>query len=122
MLLTMLKSKLHRGTVTKADLDYEGSIGIDHDLMRLAGILPNERVEIYNLTNGSRLTTYAIPLPGGSGAIEINGAAARLVNEGDQVIICAYAQVDSRDARSFSPRVLLLNEANQVKELSDRRP
>lgn len=121
MLLTMLKSKLHRATVTGVDIDYEGSVGIDLDLMRISGILPNQRVEIYDITNGARLATYAIPLPQGSRAIQINGAAAHLVNEGDKVIICTYAQVDDRDARDFSPRVVLLDDANNPKEVQDRR-
>ena len=110
MLLTLLKSKLHRATVTAADLEYEGSVGIDADLLDLAGILPHERVEIYDITNGARLATYAIALPAGTRAVQINGAAAHLVNVGDRVIICAYAQMEEAAARVFSPTVVLLGE------------
>lgn len=115
MILTMLKGKLHRATVTRADLDYEGSITIDADLLERSGILPHEQVDVLDITNGARLTTYTIPGPRGSGEIGINGAAAHLVNPGDLVIICAYAQMDAQEARKFKPRVLLLDEKNRVK-------
>ena len=115
MFLTMLKAKLHRATVTQADLDYEGSITIDKDLMEQAGILVHEQVDVLDITNGSRLTTYAIEGERGSGMIGINGAAAHLVKPNDLVIICAYAQVGAKDAQSHVPRVLLLNEQNRVK-------
>lgn len=114
MLLTLLKSKLHRATVTEADLEYEGSVGIDSDLLEAAGILPHERVEIYDITNGARLATYAIPLPAGSRSIQINGAAAHLVAPGDRVIICAYAQIEESAAKAFTPTVILLGEGNSI--------
>lgn len=115
MILTMLKAKLHRATVTRADLDYEGSITIDMDLLERSGILPHEQVDVLDITNGARLTTYAIPGPRGSGEIGINGAAAHLVNPGDLVIICAYAQMDAQQAKEFEPVILLLDEKNRVK-------
>ncbi len=115
MNVTMLKCKLHRATVTQADLDYEGSITIDRDLMDAAGILLNEQVDVLDITNGNRLTTYAIEGERGSGIIGINGAAAHLVKTGDLVIICAYAQMDEARAKQHTPKVLLLNEENKIK-------
>lgn len=114
MLLTLLKGKLHRATVTAADPDYTGSIGMDADLMQAAGFLANERVEIYDIDNGARLATYAIPLPAGSRQIEINGAAARLVQPGDRVIICAYAQMSPEEAAAHVPDVVLLGPGNTL--------
>lgn len=115
MILNMLKCKLHRATATEADLDYEGSITIDKDLMDQTGLLLNEQVDVLNITNGSRLTTYVIDGKRGSGQICINGAAAHLVNKGDLVIICAYAQMNENDAKSFKPTILLLDSQNKVK-------
>ena len=115
MLITLLKSKLHRATVTAADLDYEGSIGVDADLLDAAGILAHERVELYNITNGQRLATYAIPLPRGSGAMEINGAAAHLVGVGHRLIVCTYAQMTPDEGRAFTPVVVLLDDENRPK-------
>lgn len=115
MILTMLKSKLHRATVTQADLHYEGSITIDMDLIEQGNFLLNEQVDVLNITNGNRLTTYVIEGERGSGVIGINGAAAHLVNTGDLVIICAYAQMDEAEAKAHTPTVLLLDEKNQVK-------
>jgi len=115
MILNMFKCKLHRATVTEADLDYEGSITIDRDLMDEAGLLLNEQVDILNVTNGNRLTTYALYGERGSGVICINGAAAHLVKKGDMVIICAYAQMDKNEAKSYEPTVLLLDSQNKVK-------
>ncbi len=114
MQLTLLKGKIHRATVTEADLNYNGSIGIDTALMKAAGIINNERVEIYNISNGQRFATYAIPLPENSGGIVINGAAARLTSVGDLVIICAYAIMDEKDAATYQPKVVLVNEANRA--------
>ena len=114
MRLTMLKSKLHRATVTEADLDYVGSISIDAALLEQSGILPNEQVDVLDITNGARLTTYAIAAPAGSGTIGINGAAARLVQTGDLVIIVAYAQMDVAEARVHKPVVLQLDARNRV--------
>lgn len=118
MRLTLLKSKLHRATVTQADLDYEGSVTIDIDLLEQAGILENEQVDVLDITNGERLTTYAIAGERGSGVIGINGAAAHLVKTGDLVIICAYAQIDQEEAKAHKPTVLLLDEKNKVSRFS----
>lgn len=111
----MLKSKLHRATVTQADLDYEGSITIDRDLMDQAGLLLYEQVDVLDITNGNRLTTYVIEGERGSGEICINGAAAHLVNKGDLVIICAYTGLDESELKSFKPKILLLDSQNKVK-------
>lgn len=109
----MLKSKLHRATVTQSDLHYVGSITLDEDLMDAVGILPYEQVDVYDITNGARLTTYAITGERGSGVIGINGAAAHLVNVGDLVIVCAYAQMEEQKAQTFKPKILVLDENNK---------
>ncbi|MBT5828355.1 MAG: aspartate 1-decarboxylase [Alphaproteobacteria bacterium] len=114
MNLTLLKCKLHRAKVTETDLEYNGSISIDQNLLDEAGILDNERVEIYNITNGSRFATYAIPAERGSKKIGINGAAAHLTNKDDLVIICAYAQMSEKEARDFKPKVILLDKNNDI--------
>ena len=113
MLLTLLKGKIHRATVTQCDLNYEGSISVDASLLERAGILPYEQVDVLNINNGQRFTTYAISAPAGSGTIGINGAAARLASTGDLVIIVAYARMEEAEAKSFSPRVLLVDAANR---------
>ncbi len=113
---TMMKSKLHRATVTAADLHYQGSVAIDEDLLDAADILVNERVEIYNVTNGERLATYAIPAPRGSRQVMVNGAAAHKARPGDLVILVSYAVYDEREARRHKPTVLLLGEGNEVLE------
>lgn len=115
MLLTLMKGKIHRAVVTGADLDYEGSIGIDRALMDAAGFLRNERVEIYNISTGSRFATYVIEEPSQSGAITLNGAAARLVQKGDRIIVCAYAQMEEAEAARFQPRVVIVDEQNRPK-------
>ena len=115
MQLTMLKSKLHRATVTGSDLHYEGSITIDPDLLEAAGILLHEQVDVLNINNGARFTTYTIEGLRGSGTIGINGAAARLVQKGDLVIICAYAQMTEDEAKKHKPVVVLLDENNKPK-------
>ncbi len=115
MLLTMMKAKLHRGTVTQADLEYEGSISIDRELLDAAGILPHEQVDVLDITNGARFTTYAIEAPAGSRVIGINGAAARLVQTGDKVIVVAYCQLDAAEARNYHPSVVILDERNDIK-------
>ncbi len=115
MLLTMMKAKLHRATVTQADLEYEGSISVDRDLLDAAGILPHEQVDVLNVTTGGRFTTYAIEAPRGSRTVGVNGAAARLVQQGDKVIIVAYCQIEAELARNYAPNVVLLDEANGVK-------
>lgn len=112
MMLTMLKCKLHRATVTRADLHYEGSITIARDLMDAAGLLAYEQVDVLNITNGNRFTTYVIEGEAGSGEIGINGAAAHLASEGDLVIICAYASMDEAAAKTFQPIKILLDNAN----------
>lgn len=112
MLLTMMKAKLHRAAVTQADLDYEGSIAIDRDLLDAVGILPHEQVDVWNVTNGQRFTTYALPAPRGGRTVGVNGAAARLVQRGDRVIITSFAQLAPEEAERFEPSVLILNERN----------
>ncbi len=121
MFLTILKGKIHRATVTEADLEYEGSVTIDRELLDASGILPHESVDILDVTNGSRLTTYVLAGPRGSGTLCINGAAAHLVNKGDLVIICAYALMDPVEARSFRPRVVLVDEKNAIKSVGRYR-
>ncbi|NMC31644.1 MAG: aspartate 1-decarboxylase [Veillonellaceae bacterium] len=119
MFRTVFKSKLHRATVTQACLDYVGSITIDEDLMDAADILINEKVQVVDINNGERLETYAIPGPRGSGVICLNGAAARLVQPGDKVIIITYAVLDDKEARDWKPTVAFLNDANQIAELKN---
>lgn len=113
MLLTALKAKIHRATITETDINYNGSISVDQDLLEAANIHNNERVEIYNITNGARFTTYAIPAPRNSGKIAINGAASRLVHKGDLIIICAYAMVDQEEIKNISPTVILVDKNNK---------
>jgi aspartate 1-decarboxylase len=114
MFVTLMKGKIHRARVTGADLHYEGSISIDPALIEAAGFLVNERVDIYNINNGARFSTYVIPAPRGSGGIGLNGAAARLALPGDLVIIVAYAQMSEAEAKSFTPRVVLVDEHNRA--------
>ena len=113
---TMLKSKIHRARVTQVDLDYEGSIAIDRSLMEASDILPFERVEVLNVHNGARFSTYAIEGEANSGIIGINGAAARLVAKGDIVIILSYCQVPDDDAVNMTPRIVRVNSRNRVAE------
>ncbi|MFN2613966.1 MAG: aspartate 1-decarboxylase [Actinomycetota bacterium] len=117
MFRTMMKSKIHRATVTEANVDYVGSITIDVELMRAADILPNEKVHVVDVTNGARLETYAIEGPPGSGAIGLNGAAARLVREGDTIIIISYAQLSDEEARKHTPTVVFLDAHNKIAKL-----
>ena len=119
MFRTMLKSKLHRATVTQADLHYVGSITVDADLMDAADLLPGEQVAVVDITNGARLETYVIAGPRGSGVIGINGAAARLVHEGDLVIVISYCTVSDAEARTLRPRVVHVDAANRVTGLGD---
>lgn len=114
MFLTMMKSKLHRATVTEANLNYIGSITIDEDLMDLVELLPNEKVQVVDNNNGARLETYVIPGPRGSGVICLNGAAARLVQPGDTVIIISYAMMTSEEARTHRPRIAIMGADNKV--------
>lgn len=110
---TLMKSKIHRATVTEADLHYEGSVTIDLNLMEAANIVPYEKVEIYDISNGSRLATYVIEGARGSGVICINGAAARLVHRGDMVIIVSYAEYDEAERAAHQPIVILVDENNE---------
>jgi aspartate 1-decarboxylase len=113
----MLRAKLHRATVTEADLHYEGSCGIDSLLLERANMQPFERIELYNINNGERFSTYIIPATAGSGTISLNGAAARRAQVGDLLIICTYAPMTELDAKNHSPTVLLLDERNAVQEI-----
>ena len=117
MMRTMLKSKIHRATVTQADLHYVGSVTIDQDLLDAADLLPGEQVAIVDVTNGARLETYAIPGPRGSGVIGINGAAAHLVHPGDLVIIISYGVMNDAEARAYQPRIVHVDGANRIVEL-----
>ena len=112
----MLKAKLHRATVTEANLNYTGSITIDRHLMDESGLLPHEKVQIVNINNGARFETYVIEGPRNSGIICLNGAAARLVQPGDKIIVMAYVQLTPEEANGFGPRVLLLNDDNTILE------
>src|SRR6195952_204881 len=114
MFRTMLKSKIHRATVTQADLHYVGSITIDEDLLDAANLLPGEQVAIVDINNGARRETCVIPGPRGSGVIGINGAAARLVAPGDLVILISYAVLDDAEARRYEPKVVFVDAANAV--------
>jgi aspartate 1-decarboxylase len=111
----MLKSKIHRATVTQADLHYVGSLTVDAQLMRAADLLPGEQVQIVDINNGARLETYVIEGPPGSGVIGINGAAARLVHPGDLVIIISYASLDDAEARAWTPRVVHVDTSNRMR-------
>lgn len=112
----MLKAKLHRATVTEANLNYTGSITIDRHLMDESGLLLHEKVQIVNINNGARFETYVIEGPRNSGIICLNGAAARLVQPGDKIIVMAYVQLTPEEANGFEPRVLLLNDDNTILE------
>ncbi len=112
----MLSCKLHRARVTDRDIDYQGSIEIDQDLMDEVGLLPHEQVHIYDINNGNRFITYAIPGPKGSGSISVNGAAARLVERNDRIIIAAYGTMEVDKDDQYQPRVLLLDENNRIVE------
>ena len=115
----MLKGKIHRATVTQAELNYMGSITIDKTLMEASGIIENEKVQIVNNNNGARLETYVIPGKRDSGTICLNGAAARLVQPGDQVIIIAYAQMEEKEAKEHKPKVVFVNDDNSIKEITN---
>lgn len=119
MFRTMLKSKIHRATVTEADLHYVGSVAIDRDLMDAADLLEGEQVAIADITTGARLETYVIPAPRGSGTITINGAAAHLVHKGDLVIIMNYAGMEDAEAKRWKPIVVHVDENNRVTSLGN---
>ncbi len=114
MLVTMLKAKLHRAHVTHSELEYEGSCAIDGHLLEAAGIREYEQIEIYNVTNGERFTTYAIRAEDHSGIISVNGAAAHKANPGDIVIICAYVGLNQQELASYKPRLVYVDEANRI--------
>ena len=117
MLRTMMTSKIHRATVTQADLHYVGSVTLDEDLLDAADLLVGELVHIVDVTNGARLETYTIAGERGSGVIGINGAAAHLVHPGDLVILISYGQMDSAEARAYQPRIVHVDAANRIVEL-----
>jgi aspartate 1-decarboxylase len=114
MQLTLLKCKLHRACVTHAELEYEGSCAIDEELLDIAGIREYEQIQVYNLANGERFTTYAIRAEAGSCVISVNGAAAHKASPGNRIIICAYAAMSEAEADAFEPSLVYLNEHNRV--------
>ncbi len=118
MNVTMLKSKLHRATVTHANPDYEGSCAIDRDLLNAANIIPFEQLHVYNVSNGERFTTYAIEAPRGSGIIGMNGAAAHKAGVGDLVILCTYAGMSKAEAACFQPTLVYLDANNRITHAS----
>lgn len=113
MTLTLLKSKLHRLRVTEAELYYEGSISIDEELLRTAGILAYEKVQVVNVNNGARLETYTIPAPAGERTVCLNGPAARLAAVGDEIIVIAYSQMTAEEASSHRPRIVIVDDRNE---------
>ena len=117
MYIEMMKGKIHKATVTEADLNYVGSITIDQTLMDAAGIIANQKVQVVNNNNGARLETYVIPGEKDSGTICLNGAAARLVQPGDIIIIITYGLMDQEDAKNHEPKVIFVNEKNQIVEI-----
>jgi aspartate 1-decarboxylase len=117
MFRTMMKAKIHRATVTEANLNYVGSITIDRDIMDAVDILPNEKVQIVNNNNGARLETYVIEGERGSGVICLNGAAARLVQPGDIVIIISYAMMTDEEAKTYKPKVAIMDENNRIEQI-----
>lgn len=119
---TVFKSKIHRATVTEANLDYEGSISVDQDLLDAADILEHEQVHVWDVTNGTRLITYALSAPAGSGRVCVNGAGAHLIKPGDLVIIATFTQMKTREARKYQPTVVLVGENNRPKEVGAADP
>jgi aspartate 1-decarboxylase len=119
MQITLLKAKIHRATVTRSELHYEGSCAIDEDLLRAAGIREYERIEIYNVNNGERFATYAIRGEPGSGMISVNGAAAHKAQPGDLVIICAYGTCDEAEAARFKPKLVYVDRGNRIVRTND---
>jgi len=122
MQITMLKAKLHQACVTHSEIAYEGSCAIDRVLLEQAGIREYEQIDIYNINNGERLTTYAILAEAGSGIVSVNGAAARLAIPGDRVIICAYAGLNQHELVNFKPTMLYVNEKNEIIRTSHTIP
>lgn len=119
MTITMLKAKIHRATVTQAELDYVGSITVDMDLLEQAGIFEYEKVQIVDVNNGARFETYTIAGERGSGVMCLNGAAARMVQTGDKIILMAYAQISPEEAKGLRPTVLFVDEKNQVTKVTN---
>jgi len=120
--LTLLKCKLHRAHVTHSELGYEGSCAIDMDLLHAAGILEYEQIQIYNVSNGERFTTYAIAAEAGSGVISVNGAAAHRADPDDILIICAYTSMPAEQAKLFKPTLVYLDERNQIQRVGNQIP
>jgi aspartate 1-decarboxylase len=118
MLVKILRCKLHRASVTECDLHYQGSLAIDADLIREAGFIVNEHIEVYNIDNGERFTTYVIEGKAGSGIIGLNGAAARRACLGDKIIICSYAQMTPEEAKAHKPRVVVLGAGNKIERIT----
>lgn len=122
MFRTMMKAKIHRARVTEANLNYVGSVTIDQDIIDKVGVLPHEKVQIVNNNNGARLETYVIPGERGSGVVCLNGAAARLVQPGDTVIIVTYAILSDEELTTFKPKVALMNENNKIEQIIEQEP
>lgn len=122
MFRTMLKAKLHHARVTHSELEYEGSCAIDADLLHAAGILEYEQIQIYNMANGERFTTYAIRAEAGSGVISVNGAAAHKAAPGDRVIICTYASLTEAELAAFKPTLVYLDQHNRIKATRNSIP
>ncbi len=122
MQLTLLTAKLHRAYVTHAELDYEGSCAIDTDLLDAAGITEYEQIQIYNIANGERFTTYAIRAERGSKIVSVNGAAAHKASPGDRLIICTYAAMSEQEASAHRPRLVYLNEHNEITRTANTIP
>jgi aspartate 1-decarboxylase len=122
MHLTLLKAKIHRASVTHAELHYEGSCAIDSRLLQIAGIVENEQVHIFNVNNGERFVTYAIRAEEGSGIISVNGAAAHKASPGDLVIICAYGQLEAAEAAAHKPRLVYVDRQNRLTHTNDSMP
>lgn len=122
MLLNLLRAKIHRAWVTEANLHYEGSITIDKNILEASGIFAHEQVHVVNINNGQRFVTYVIEGTAGSGAMCVNGAAARLVSPGDRIIVIAYGQATPEEARTHRPRVVLMEEGNKIKDAYNLKP
>jgi aspartate 1-decarboxylase len=122
MLRTLLRAKIHRATVTHCELHYGGSCAIDEDLLAAADLLPNEQVDIWNVSNGERFTTYAIRAERGSGIVSLNGSAARRASVGDLVIIASFGQCTDAEARSWAPRLVFVDAANKIREVRAEVP
>ncbi|TAK63588.1 aspartate 1-decarboxylase [Methylobacter sp.] len=122
MQITMLKAKLHRATVTHSELGYEGSCAIDSNILDLSGIREYEQIQIYNINNGARFTTYAIRAEAGSGLFSVNGAAARLACPGDLIIVCSFAILDQKEVENHKPTLIYFNEKNEVQRSASSIP